>query len=490
MSLYFLYSYKTKYINFILYIILFNIITITKEKYITIPFKILHKDEQIFTNFDDYYNSLHDMIFHGEISVGTPPQKIITILNCEDYGISILNKGCIYNISSEDINIELNLENSSSSFNQTYDIFYGDDKFYYKTFLGSFFAKDTFYFKSIDYKGESSDIIKIENISFIYSPYDNKKICTCLNIGLTANCINLHEKFLNIIYQLKKYSIIDSYDWSIIFDNNKKDPDKGLFLLGAKPHEYNPELFNENDLFNSGFISEVDIKYFNFKINEIYFESYNTSEKIIINDLDQIQLIPTYGLIKASKKYEENIEIYFFNYFINNNKCFKEYRNINDKEGYRTFVCYNEPNIKEELRKKFPVLKLKHKGFVYTFELNYDDLFKENGDKIYFLIWFAPHIMESGWEMGYPFTKKYLFSYNYDNKMVYFYNKIENKEETKKTSNKYLIINIVIIIGLIIIASAIGFVIGMFFKNKKKSIAQELESENSASLFEENEINK
>ena len=106
------------------------------------------------------------------------------------------------------------------------------------------------------------------------------------------------------------------------------------------------------------------------------------------------------------------------------------------------------------------------------------------------MIWFAPHIMESGWEMGYPFTKKYLFSYNYDNKMVYFYNKIENKEETKKTSNKYLIINIVIIIGLIIIASAIGFVIGMFFKNKKKSIAQELESENSASLFEENEINK
>ena len=75
MSLYFLYLYKSKYINFILYIILFNIITITKEKYITIPFKILHKDEQIFTNFDDYYNSLHDMIFHVEISVFTPPQQ-------------------------------------------------------------------------------------------------------------------------------------------------------------------------------------------------------------------------------------------------------------------------------------------------------------------------------------------------------------------------------------------------------------------------------
>ena len=93
--------------------------------------------------------------------------------------------------------------------------------------------------------------------------------------------------------------------------------------------------------------------------------------------------------------------------------------------------------------------------------------------------------------MGYPFTKKYLFSYNYDNKMVYFYNKIENEEEKEnKYSYTHLEIYIAIIIGLIIIAGIIGFVIGMFFKKKKKSIAQELESEKIDSLFEENETNK
>ena len=77
-----------------------------------------------------------------------------------------------------------------------------------------------------------------------------------------------------------------------------------------------------------------------------------------------------------------------------------------NKNSYRTFICYNKENIKKELKEKFPVLKFNQKNFLYTFELNYNNLFKEKGDKIYFLIWFSSEIV-TGWEIGFPFLKKY-----------------------------------------------------------------------------------
>ena len=77
------------------------------------------------------------------------------------------------------------------------------------------------------------------------------------------------------------------------------------------------------------------------------------------------------------------------------------------------------------MKEKFLFFKFNQKNFLYTFELNYDDLFKEKGDKIYFLIWFSTS-KKTAWEIGYPFIKKYLFTYNYDNKLVSFYNNMKD----------------------------------------------------------------
>ena len=66
--------------------------------------------------------------------------------------------------------------------------------------------------------------------------YDNYEFC--VNIGFKAFSQNLRESNLNVIKQLKNKNIINNYDWSIQFDNSMKYPDKGIFVLGAKPHEY------------------------------------------------------------------------------------------------------------------------------------------------------------------------------------------------------------------------------------------------------------
>ena len=461
-------------------IFLLNVFKFTNEKYIIIPFKVIHRSESdIFTSLDDYFRSWYEISFYGQISVGTPPQKIIVKLNFDDYGVSILNKGCDYNISSKEINFSLNLQKSSSSFNITND-YNSEETFYYKSFYNAFYAIDNFYFDSINEK------IKIPNLKFIYSPNDNQKSSTCVNIGFKAYSQNLRESSLNIIKQLKNFNIINNYDWSIIFDNNMKYPDKGIFLLGAKPHEFNPELYNEKDLYGSGSYSDETVPYFNFKINSIYFDSsLNKTDKIYVTDLEEILLIPTNGLIKGSQDYEKKIEINFFDYFISQNKCFKEYRVKNSKDSFRTFICYNKENIKEELKEKFPILKFNQKNFYYTFELNYDDLFKEKGDKIYFLIWFSTS-KKTAWELGYPFIKKYLFIYNYDNKIVSFYN--NNIEGEGNNEFNFKINKIYIIILLIIIVTILGYIIGKIFRKKKKLSARELESQFNPSLFENNEI--
>ena len=155
----------------------------------------------------------------------------------------------------------------------------------------------------------------------------------------------------------------------------------------------------------------------------------------------------------------------------------KEYKETDNKKNFSTFVCHNKQSIKEEMRKKFPALKFKQKNFLYTFTLTYDDLFREKGDKIYFLIYFTSTITLS-WEMGYPFMKKYLFNYNYDNKVVSFYHSYlrddANEENFRGYFNKG---KIFVIIVLVVIIAILGYCIGLKFRNKKKLSAKELESQ-------------
>ena len=135
-------------------------------------------------------------------------------------------------------------------------------------------------------------------------------------------------------------------------------------------------------------------------------------------------------------------------------------------------------------------MKFVHKSFLYTFELNYDDLFKEKGDKIYFLIWFdsTPKV-NIFWEMGLPFMKKYLFNYNYDNKLISFYNNDIKDIEKKNSTSNFKKGNIILIIIFSIIVCILGFIIGRRKMTKKNRLtAKELESDFNPSNENNNDI--
>ena len=469
-----------KLINFIIFIL--NMFYVNLN-YITIPFKIISNNEpEKFSSINEYFTYWEYLSFYGNVSIGTPVQKIIGKISFDDYGISILNKGCFLNsFDLLGINYSLNLSNFSSTFEKVEEIDYQNNSttFWYKDFYGAYFAKDNFYFE------DNNKSLKMTNLKFIYSPKDNRKNCTCINLGFKLYSQVLKESNINFVKQLKNMKIISTYDWSILFDKNNKD--EGILLIGAKPHEYNPSIYREKEFISSSSYLEDLISYFNFRIDQIYFLSpNNTNEKILITDLHQIYLIPTNGLIRGSQEYEKKIEEYFFSYFISEKKCFKEYKNENDKNSMRTFTCLNSQNIKNELKIKFPALKFLQRSFLFTFELNYDDLFKEKGDKIYFLIWFSTSL-KTNWEMGLPFLKKYCFNYNYDSKLVYFYNGNFRENDNQKENNINTLY-IIIIISLIIISTVTGFIIGIKIKTNKNKKAHELnESPFIPSLFDKDE---
>lgn len=110
-------------------------------------------------------------------------------------------------------------------------------------------------------------------------------------------------------------------------------------------------------------------------------------------------------------------------------------------------------------------------------------------NKYYFLIIFKANNIpktKDFWILGQPFYKKYTFSINVDEKIIFFYNPNLSKEETtkRKKDNErnyinikkiiFIIITVIIFVGLLILA----FFIGKKMSVERKKRANELKDDN------------
>ena len=142
------------------------------------------------------------------------------------------------------------------------------------------------------------------------------------------------------------------------------------------------------------------------------------------------------------------------------------------------------------------IIDFYHKEFDFHFILNYTDIFYEKFSKIYFLIVF--NYKESNyWEFGLPFFKKYKFIYNYDSKIIGFFNKNNKNNDIKGNNNTLnnnnffkddgLITLIIILILLLLVLSLIfaGVLIG-----KKLYKARKIRTNELPDLYDYNSINK
>ena len=426
------------------------------------------------SNYDEeqinyFYESVMNKLY-SKISLGQKNTQYIMEIKINTIGLTIYNYNCDIPPLNSDSNPPL-LPNFAESI--TIDHIEDNDTQIY----GEYFVYILNNTMNIKTEKEEKKIY----VDYLFSQrnnseYINKDILrpyTCFNLGfhlMTKDIID-DEYALNLIFQLKKKDIINSYNWFIEYDSENKD--KAKLILGVKPYEYNKEKYKEENDKTIEAEKRLDkIIYWDVKMSEIYLMKNN--EKQLIEGYYTCSLEPSLGVIVGVIGYKLYVEDNLFKPLIKQQKCFKE-KNIFNK--YIIYYCNKD--MKDILEKSEAVkLYFYHRFFGKTFELNFEDLFEEKNNFIFFKIFFDEE-QNDIWRLGKPFLIKYFFSYNFDGKTISYYN-LEENEDNKGTNIKTVLIVVIIILALIFLG--LGFFLGKYIvkyrKNKKKKAEELLEDEN------------
>ena len=276
------------------------------------------------------------------------------------------------------------------------------------------------------------------------------------------------EEDTNLIKQLKKNKIINSYSFLIKY-NNKND-ENGQIIIGGLPHEYDPKHYSE-DYFIDDYVNidpnrntTIWCTFFSKMTydNESFADQYQYYRYSIFS-LD-------FGFISASSNFRE----YFDKKFFNNYKEFCNYEIINK---YYFYHC------KENAVKNFKkvVFYLYNKLPNHKIEFDYNDLFiqsKKDPSIYYFQIIFKNST--NRWVLGRPLFKKYPTVFDQDKKKFGFY--LQTGEYEVNDGNKENNSNIPWSWILVIVLSIIVIVLGVILYKtipliRRKKKANELDED-------------
>ena len=389
------------------------------EIFILIIFQFKNYNFQIILPFEKNKNDIKDKFSFIEnildnkiitiLNIGTPIQKIPTFITFNENYFYISNNK-IYN------------NNLSKTYMKEFD---KEKDFTSEQFKKGIISKESFIFKTIENKN-----IKIDNFSFILAT-DN------LNVSLPSSSIGLKYKdyssFLkgNLIYQLKDYSIINSYIFSIQFTSKNK----GNLIIGNYPHEFDNKHYSKK--YFSFCKAELDNRFSVFEtlFHKIQYDNFS-------DDIKYANFSINIDGIIGSKQYQKYIKKTFFDKFLISRKCIEgKSKNLN----YIYYECDKNIDIS-----KFNPIIFFHKYLNYTFILDYNDLFEEINERLYFKVIFNS-FMVFKWTLGVPFLNKYQFIFDYDKKIFGFYRKILNYQFHYIIILLFFLLLIIIVLIIILI---------------------------------------
>jgi len=466
-------------------VILFLLLLVYKYKCaVYLPFKILENNINENNDIIDIVKYWKELKLYTELMIGEPPKKIGVFFVSDIFELTLFQNMC-------DIKNSFYSKDNSSSYKYIKSINYLFNKVMNCLIITE---KLNLYLDK-----EQKKNISIDNVIMVYSDnkeeefnqdeyykddYKDRKYeyhpNTCLNIGFQPRQnFNFGGK-ANFIQQIKLYkinnnSLVNSYDYTFQFTSDKD----GYLIIGEKPHEFDKNNYKEEQYILTGAKDRNYTFEWIIEFNSIYYTGINVNNNTLYNstftnDLSVIVDI-TYGLIEGTDNYEKNITKDFFEKFFNNKQCFIR---ENENDGYKFFYC--DIKIWNYIAKYFPVLKFCLHEYNMCFDFRYTDLFRVKNDKLYFLIYFNKNNKSNRFKLGQIFLKKYLVTFNFDSKMIGFYNKnIKNEDETveKKYYEHDIIFIILIIIGFIIFFIA-GFFVGKkIYEKTRRKKANELEDE-------------
>ena len=429
-------SLKLNQLFFSLLIIIINIVS---SSIIKIPFKIIKYESSSNAILE---KKVEDMTFNFKllslIEIGNPPQKIETLFDLKSSNFYISNncKNCttFYSYKKSVTFSKIETDNKPIGFGNL------------------FYANETFYFydgNSNRQKAVGNMLISLPELS---DDKTNNKINNCLTIGLKFPDYSNNNFQQSFIQQLKKKDIINQYFWTMIFYDNKYNKDyDGAFIFGDILNDYYPNIDNvdySQDKVVHTYTGNRKKKNKNNKnsnllewglqFDEIYYELSSNKNKVNDNDnMNNIvymhRLITEFNfninVIYATFEYSRNIQRDFFSFYFNESICKHSYM----RGSMYKFIYCKTANFTRKDLEKFPPIKFKNKILRYIFTLDYKDLFSLTNDKKYYIFNIMIVNIYQGdsddggqWIFGLPFWRKYQFSFDTDNKLIYFFNKDGN----------------------------------------------------------------
>ena len=402
-------------------------------------------------------------ILYTKIKIGSPPQDIIMLINSESYITNLFQHMC-------DVSESLFNRTESSSFIILRPITY-------YPMVKAAIVDETIYFYN-DLKMEKLQPYKLlkliysdnnkEDQSYMYEYHNN----TCIDVGFKLNHKMEIEKEINLINQLAQ-NFKETYDFTFKYTSDNE----GMIIIGAEPHVYDPDNYQEINYrtVGAGDSDLQDYRDWHLTFDEIYIsykdKSSNNNINKNLNETKKIRIKFDLGIIYGPTDYKNMIKKVFFDDLIQKEICYE----IN-KELEVGFYCDKNKGAEEIIKNEFPTLYFKMNQFNEIFELNYKDLFreKENG-RLYFLVVFSL-TPQNFFEIGKIFLKKYIFTFNQDSKTIGYYinTKKPNPSDPSNIPNTnddsfFTNIGFIILIVCIIIAfSVFGFFVGKSVYDKMR----------------------
>ena len=391
--------------------------------YLTYSSKFISLDLKYYKTSDPMFSYLY-----SNVKIGTPEVNIPTYISSKRPLFSIF--GEIRKTDEKDSN------HYSTSISKTY---LNISKIGYKLVTSDQdeHAQESFIFNFYDNKTKKYNEEKLNNIDFVLGvkKYIKTEDIYHLNIGFPIILSQTIRDKFNLIFQLKEKNIIESYDWFILFDNEKIINQNEIFnlenianikstlIIGGAPHYYDKTKFYKSQLLQSK--------------SEVYSWTIQCKDVFLYSNGDSGEKKKLSIYIDVVEIYLDDIAIYAPPYYTNlmKREFFKKYpTSCNVIKGDNTiYYCVKSESFGLNELKQFPTLYFYHMDFNYTFELTYQDLFVEYNGKYYFLVTDSDG---ENWTIGFPLLKKYQFFFNQDSRSVYFYNpnlpQDDTKEEVKK----------------------------------------------------------
>ena len=262
------------------------------------------------------------------------------------------------------------------------------------------------------------------------------------------------DKEYNFIEKLKVNEIIESYYWMI----NYTSDNEGDFIIGEQPHIFDPNNYQEEDLYKHQPFLEDSMFGWGLIFDDITFQDK------YFRQFHESYFNYEINYIKGIYEFEKELDKYFNN-SIQNGICYKATIQYN-YHPLKIFYCDKE-KYKDKV-KNFPNLEFFQFDFNFTFVLNYEDLFIEKGNKMILMIFFDDDLFD--WHLGKPFLRKYSFLMNQDSNIVAFYKrkeKVNDSDNNNQNNNRILLIILIVICTIILLI--LGIFIGKYiFQDKKK----------------------